>query len=55
MLSYRHGFHAGDDADVSKHVVLVQLLKHLTRKDAALVEALGQHGTAAFELEFRQT
>ena len=26
MFSYRHGFHAGNHADVLKHVVLVQLL-----------------------------
>src|SRR5260221_11358530 len=32
MLSYRHGFHAGNHADVLKHVVLVQLLRHLTKK-----------------------
>ena len=33
MFSYRHGFHAGNHADVLKHIVLVQLLKHLNAKD----------------------
>src|SRR5690606_36624519 len=33
MLSYRHAFHAGNHADVLKHVVLVQLLAHLLLKD----------------------
>ncbi|MFN4264763.1 MAG: 23S rRNA (adenine(2030)-N(6))-methyltransferase RlmJ [Aquabacterium sp.] len=33
MFSYRHGFHAGNHADVLKHTVLVQLLKHLLHKD----------------------
>ena len=33
MLSYRHAFHAGNHADVLKHFVLVQLLRHLARKD----------------------
>ncbi|MEO1766040.1 23S rRNA (adenine(2030)-N(6))-methyltransferase RlmJ [Thiobacter aerophilum] len=33
MLSYRHAFHAGNHADVLKHVVLVQILRHLARKD----------------------
>jgi 23S rRNA (adenine2030-N6)-methyltransferase len=33
MLSYRHAFHAGNHADVLKHLVLVQLLSYLTRKD----------------------
>ncbi|HEY9197988.1 MAG TPA: 23S rRNA (adenine(2030)-N(6))-methyltransferase RlmJ [Gammaproteobacteria bacterium] len=33
MLSYRHIYHAGNFADVFKHVVLVQLLRALRRKD----------------------
>lgn len=33
MFSYRHAFHAGNHADVLKHVVLVQLLRHLAQKD----------------------
>lgn len=33
MLGYRHVFHAGNHGDVLKHVVLVQLLRHLARKD----------------------
>ena len=32
MLSYRHAFHAGSFADVLKHAVLVQVLRHVTRK-----------------------
>lgn len=33
MLSYRHGFHAGNFADVVKHVVLVALMNYLHRKE----------------------
>lgn len=33
MLGYRHVFHAGNHADVLKHVVLLQLLDHLTTKE----------------------
>jgi 23S rRNA (adenine2030-N6)-methyltransferase len=33
MLSYRHGFHAGNWADVQKHSVLALLLGHLRRKN----------------------
>jgi len=33
MLSYRHGFHAGNHADVLKQVVFVFLLRHLVQKD----------------------
>jgi len=33
MFSYRHAFHAGNHADVLKHVVLVHLLRHLATKE----------------------
>ena len=33
MLSYRHAFHAGNFADVLKHIVLVHVLEHMRRKD----------------------
>ena len=36
MFSYRHGFHAGNHADVLKHVVLVQMLSYLTAKETPL-------------------
>lgn len=32
MLSYRHAFHAGNFADVLKHLVLVKILDHLNKK-----------------------
>lgn len=37
MLSYRHGFHAGNFADVLKHLVLSKSLAHLIQKDAAIL------------------
>lgn len=33
MLAYRHAFHAGNHADVLKHVVLAQVLAHMGHKD----------------------
>lgn len=33
MLSYRHAFHAGNHADVLKHLVLMQTLAYFGRKD----------------------
>jgi 23S rRNA (adenine2030-N6)-methyltransferase len=33
MLAYRHAFHAGNHADVLKHVVLVRVLRHMNQKD----------------------
>ena len=32
MLAYRHAFHAGNHADVLKHVVLMRVLEHLNAK-----------------------
>lgn len=36
MLSYRHGFHAGNFADVLKHTVLVHTLEYMTQKEKPL-------------------
>lgn len=33
-MNYRHGFHAGNFADILKHVVLMRILSHLGLKDA---------------------
>jgi 23S rRNA (adenine2030-N6)-methyltransferase len=36
MLSYRHGFHAGNFADILKHTVLVHILEYMTQKEKPL-------------------
>ncbi len=51
MLSYRHGFHAGNHADVLKHFVWVQLLRHLTRKDKPLWVIDTHAGAGGYSLE----
>ena len=33
MLSYRHSFHAGNFADVLKHLILIKILDYLGKKD----------------------
>lgn len=33
MLAYRHAFHAGNHADVLKHIVLMLLLRHMNLKE----------------------
>lgn len=33
MLSYRHSFHAGNHADVLKHIVLMLILENLKLKE----------------------
>src|SRR5690606_29777725 len=34
-MNYRHAFHAGNFADVVKHVILTRILAYLMKKDAA--------------------
>ncbi|NDF75118.1 MAG: 23S rRNA (adenine(2030)-N(6))-methyltransferase RlmJ, partial [Betaproteobacteria bacterium] len=33
MLSYRHGYHAGNAADVLKHFTLIYVLDYVKKKD----------------------
>lgn len=50
MLSYRHGFHAGNHADVLKHFILVQMLGYLLQKDKALWYVDTHAGAAQYAL-----
>ena len=51
MLSYRHGFHASNHADVLKHVALVALLRILVRKDKPVVVVDTHAGAGMYSLE----
>jgi 23S rRNA (adenine2030-N6)-methyltransferase len=51
MLSYRHGFHAGNHADVLKHIALVALLRILTRKDKPVMLVDTHAGAGMYSLE----
>ena len=49
-MKYRHAFHAGNFADVLKHVTLLALLRSLTKKDKGLL-ALDTHaGRGLYDL-----
>lgn len=37
MFSYRHAFHAGNHADVLKHLILIHSIQYLQEKDGALM------------------
>jgi 23S rRNA (adenine2030-N6)-methyltransferase len=50
MLSYRHGFHAGNFADVHKHVTLVTLLDHLLRKPSPVCFIDTHAGAGRYDL-----
>ena len=55
MLSYRHGFHAGNFADVFKHCLLVYLLVKLKQnKPFAFIDPFAAAGTYFFEDKFMQ-
>lgn len=51
MLSYRHGFHAGNFADVLKHVVLTQTVRSLLRKSAPFFFLDTHAGGGRYDLE----
>lgn len=51
MFSYRHAFHAGNHADVLKHMVLVQLLAYLNQKDTPYMVIDTHAGAGAYMLD----
>jgi 23S rRNA (adenine2030-N6)-methyltransferase len=51
MFSYRHAFHAGNHADVLKHLTLVAMLKYLTDKDSALTVIDTHAGAGLYRLD----
>ena len=50
MFSYRHGFHAGNHADVLKHAIEVALLRYMARKDKAYWYVDTHAGAGAYSL-----
>jgi 23S rRNA (adenine2030-N6)-methyltransferase len=54
MLSYRHAFHAGNHADVLKHVVFIQLMRYLAQKDAPYMVIDTHAGAGVYALGSRE-
>lgn len=55
MLSYRHAFHAGNHADVLKHLVEVLILEYLVKKEGKQLRYIDTHagpGTYALQDSF---
>jgi 23S rRNA (adenine2030-N6)-methyltransferase len=50
MLAYRHAYHAGNHADVLKHVVLVQVLRRMAEKDKAFTLVDTHAGAGGYAL-----
>lgn len=51
MLSYRHAFHAGNHADVLKHVVTMELLSYLNQKDTPYMYIDTHAGAGVYALD----
>ena len=53
MLAYRHAFHAGNHADVLKHVALTLVLRHMNLKDKPYRMVDTHAGAGGYSLEGR--
>lgn len=53
-MNYRHAFHAGNFADVIKHIVLVRILLHLQEKPAAFRVIDTHAGAGLYDLTSRE-
>lgn len=51
MFSYQHAFHAGNHADVLKHIVLIQTLTHAIQKEAAVFYVDTHAGSGVYSLK----
>lgn len=54
MLSYQHGYHAGNFADVFKHIALTRLLNYLIIKDKPLFYLETHSGKGLYDLHHKQ-
>jgi len=53
MLAYRHAFHAGNHADVLKHLVLTHVLRYMGEKDKPYTLVDTHAGAGGYSLEGR--
>lgn len=53
-MNYRHGYHAGNHADVLKHVVLLGLIDAMARKDSAMFVLDTHAGRGRYRLDSEQ-
>jgi 23S rRNA (adenine2030-N6)-methyltransferase len=53
MLAYRHAFHAGNHADVLKHLVFAEVLRHMATKDKPFTVVDTHAGAGGYSLESR--
>jgi len=54
MLSYQHGYHAGNFADVIKHLTLTRLLHYMRQKPGPLLYLDTHSGKGIYDLQDKQ-
>ncbi|TBR43564.1 23S rRNA (adenine(2030)-N(6))-methyltransferase RlmJ [Marinomonas agarivorans] len=54
MLSYRHIYHAGNHADILKHIVVSEICHHLTQKDSPFFYLDTHAGIGQYALDSEQ-
>ena len=50
MLSYKHGFHAGNHADVLKHICLIYFIKSIKNLNNSIIYVDTHAGGAIYKL-----
>ena len=50
MLSYRHGYHAGNAADVLKHFILLYVLDYVKKKDKTFIFIDSHAGSGKYSI-----
>ena len=51
MFSYRHAFHAGNHADVLKHLILIECINHLLKKDVGITFIDTHAGAGIYQID----
>ena len=54
MLSYRHIYHAGNHADILKHLTVSQICRHFIKKDAPFFYLDTHAGIGQYSLNSEQ-
>lgn len=54
MLSYQHIYHAGNRADVLKHVILAEVIRHLKLRDRPLFYVETHSGRGVYDLSSKE-
>ena len=51
MLSYKHGFHAGNHADVMKHICLIYFIKSIKKPKKSIIYVDTHAGSGKYDFK----